>query len=95
MKSIGSISFKMRREEEKQPKEYIELINSQATDGYWSDRDIVTKFFVDVETQILFGKTDDKVILTIMALHILHKKFDRFRNEWKMIAKKANKWLND
>ena len=73
---------------------YQNLINTLSTEGFWSDKSLILGFLSDPSAaSTLLSSHDPRVILTLLALHILTKNFSDKKNEWKMIAKKAQKWL--
>ena len=51
---------------------YDNLIASLSTEGFWTDKDLILGFLTDTKVaNDLLSKHDTKVILTLLALHIL------------------------
>jgi len=77
------------------------LLNAQSAEGTWgsSTLKIVTKCLSPDQAKkleaLLKKRPEDevKIILTVIALEILSKKFSEKKDEWKLIAKKGKKWL--
>ena len=69
---------------------YDTLVNYQSTMGFW-DTSSYSTIIAFISNKDLVVK--DKMILTMIALHILNIKFSESKDEWKLIAKKANSWL--
>lgn len=81
---------------------YDNLINAQSTDGSWSvsyqamllsflngagdAKQKIDQYLAGAEATIAV------FVLTLLAEHILSQKFENKKSEWKMLAKKSNKW---
>jgi len=73
---------------------YENLIASISTEGFWQDKELILGFIKNKQVlEELLSIHEYKVILTCVALHVLATKFGDKKNEWKMIHKKAQKWL--
>ena len=83
-----------------------QVINSQSSEGYWTDEGILMQIAniagkvtltiemvqaalnVEVKSEHL-----TRVVLTVVALWVLIKKFEEKEAEWQMIARKAKNYL--
>ncbi|TNV84644.1 hypothetical protein FGO68_gene15650 [Halteria grandinella] len=82
------------------------VINSQSSEGFWSDESLLSQVAslsgdatLTLEKVKIALKTDVKpesltrVVLTVLALWVLSKKFEYKEDEWQMIARKAKNYL--
>ena len=71
------------------PTNYQALTNCQNVEGFW-DLSALALIMSFLKTKVEIA---DTVTLTVVALHILKIKFEDDKDEWKLIAKKAQQWL--
>ena len=70
--SSSSNSIKESEQKTSLHSTYDNLIASLSTEGFWSDKGLILGFFKDTKVaKDLLSQHDTKVILTLLALHIL------------------------
>jgi len=92
-KSMGMMAAPASKKSAKVPATFDQLINCQSSDGFWQDQQIVLSFIDGTKLNGLLQQYDSKIVLTLLAIHILQKMFPSKKQEWVLITKKAQKWL--
>jgi hypothetical protein len=76
-------------------------LNGQSSLGFWDEEKSFSLYVESLEDEVkeeIYKRISDsdeakKVWLTILALYVLEKTFSEQEDEWKLIAKKAQRWL--
>ena len=102
-----AIDDKAEKEKLASDSSFNALINAQSIDGYWSveQKDAILKFLDGNQKKVINDILDlaaksaehqlvERLVLTILANDIFTKRFQHKREEWRMIGRNVNRWMN-